>query len=182
MVGKRKVAAWRVARVRLLAAEIDKRLEAALRRGAGFDTKAGFILTASGLVAGSSAVTAAASATPALATIPIAFALLGVGAAIWALWTRTIDVPDARKIVDKWAERPEPPEALEKVLLDVGTYEVEVREGHNSGRAKVVTAGFVMLAIAVAALLVFVVFARQVAPVGDTHGTPSTTPAVIERR
>jgi len=91
-------------------------------------------------------------------------------------------VPDARKIVDDWVEKPEAPEVLEDVLLEVRTTEVEAREGHNSGRAKAITAGFVMLAAAVAALLVFVVLARQVAPVGDTHGTPSTTPAVIERR
>ncbi|KIP51244.1 hypothetical protein SD72_16600 [Leucobacter komagatae] len=166
--------------MRLLATEVDKRLDAALRRSAGFDTKAGFILTASGLVAGSSAVTASVSTVPALASIPISLALLGIGAAMWALWTRSIDVPDARKIVDDFVDQPVAPERLEDVLLEVRTKEVEARENHNTSRAKAVTVGFVMLAAAVSALLIFVLVARQVAPVGELNGTPTPTPAAIE--
>jgi len=182
MAPKRQFDPHRAERVRLLAAEMDKRMDAAQRRGSGFDTKAGFILTASGLVAASTAVTAAASRVPALATVPIALALLGIAAAMWALWTRKIDVPDARSIVNDYVDRPMSPERLEDVLLEVRTQEVEKREEHNSGRAWAVTVGFVMLAAAVAALLVFVVIARQVAPAGDTHGTQAPTPAAIQRR
>ncbi|WP_157000660.1 hypothetical protein [Leucobacter komagatae] len=180
MVRRQQSDPHRAARVRLLATEVDKRLDAALRRSAGFDTKAGFILTASGLVAGSSAVTASVSTVPALASIPISLALLGIGAAMWALWTRSIDVPDARKIVDDFVDQPVAPERLEDVLLEVRTKEVEARENHNTSRAKAVTVGFVMLAAAVSALLIFVLVARQVAPVGELNGTPTPTPAAIE--
>ncbi|PZE36948.1 hypothetical protein DEJ31_07310 [Curtobacterium sp. MCPF17_031] len=172
----------RAARVRLLLTEMDKRMEAAIRRGAGFDTKAGFMLTAAGLIAASSAVTATSSTAPALARVPTGLALLAVAAALWALWTRMVNVPDARSIVSGYVNRNASPEHLEDVLLEVRTQEVEAREAHNSHRAEAVTVGFVMLAAAVVALLVFVAVAPQQQPPGAPDATPTPTPAATERR
>lgn len=171
----------RAARVRLLAAEMDKRLDAAVRRGTRFDTKAGFIVTASGIVAGSSALRAAASPLAVWAGVPIALALCGVAAAIWALWTRSIDVPNGRKIVNGFVDKPVTPEELEDSLLELRTKEVEARDAHADAQGEAVKTGFVMLALAVMALLLFVVAVGQIAPAGDTHGTQPPTPAAIER-
>ena len=101
--------------MRLLAAEADKLLEAAIRRGARFDAKAVCIVTASGLVAGSSALKAAASPLASWTAIPIGFAMLGVASAVWAFWAGKIDVPNTRKIVDDHVDGPitkDPPTQL----------------------------------------------------------------------
>lgn len=172
----------RATRVRLLLAEMDKRMEAAIRRGAGFDTKAGFMLTASGLIAASSAVTATTSTAPALARVPTGLALLAVAAALWALWTRMVNAPDARSIVKGYVNRNASPDHVEDVLLEVRTQEVEAREAHNSNRAEAVTVGFVMLAAAVAALLVFVAIAPQQQPPGAPDATRTPTPAATRER
>ncbi|MBT1669652.1 hypothetical protein KK092_09685 [Curtobacterium flaccumfaciens pv. flaccumfaciens] len=181
MKRRNKPDAHKPARVRLLAAEMDKRLDAAVRRGTRFDTKAGFIVTASGIVAGSSALRASASPLAAWAGVPIALALCGVAAAVWALWTRSIDVPNGRKIVNGFVDKPVAPEELEDSLLELRTKEVEARDAHADAQGKAVKTGFVMLALAVMALLIFVVAVGQTAPAGDTHGTQAPTPAAIGR-
>ncbi|NQX22828.1 hypothetical protein [Curtobacterium sp. VKM Ac-2852] len=169
----------RSARVRLLAAEVDRHLEAAIRRGARFDAKAVFIVTASGLVAGSSVLRAAASPLAPWAGIPIGFALLGVASAVWAFWARTIDVPDTRKIVNDFVEKPITPDELEDILLEIRTVQVLRREGDSDRQARIVTVGFVMLLLAVTSLLVFVLVAGQFPPEGEPYGTQTPTSAAI---
>lgn len=172
----------RAARVRLLLTEMDKRMEAAIRRGSGLDTKAGFMLAAAGLIAASSAVTATTSTAPALARAPTVLALLAVASALWALWTRAVRVPDARSIVSGYVEREVSSEQLEDVLLEARTQEVEAREAHDSDRAEAVTVGFVMLAAAVAALLIVVAIAPQQQSPGAPDATRTPTPAAMGRR
>lgn len=172
----------RPARVRLLAAEMDKRLEAAVVRSSGIETKAAFIVTASGLVAGSSALTSAPATLAVWSILPIVLALGGVSTSVRALWTRKVNVPDARRIINTYVDKPLTAKQLEDELFEVRTVEVEERENHNSARATIVTDGFVMLAAPITALLVFVVIVRQIDPSGDTHGPQlQTSAATIER-
>lgn len=163
--------------MRLLAAEADKHLDAAIRRGARFDAKAVFIVTASGLVAGSSAVKAAVTPLAPWAAIPIGFALLGVASAVWAFWARKIDVPDTRKMVDDHVDGPITPVDLEDFLLEVRTKQVVDRQKHSDKQAVAVAVGLVMLLLAVVTLLAFVVVAGQTPSVGETHATQAPASA-----
>lgn len=171
----------KAARVRLLAAEADRHLEAAIRRGARFDAKAVFIVTASGLVAGSSALRAAASPLASWAAIPIGFALLGVASAVWAFWARKIDVPDTRKIVDDHVDGSITPDELEDFLLEVRTKQVLARQEDSDKQAVAVTVGLVMLLLAVATLLTFVIIAGQTPSKEDPHATQAPAAAAIRR-
>lgn len=169
----------KAARVRLLAAEADKHLEAAIRRGARFDAKAVFIVTASGLVAGSSALKAAATPLAPWAVIPIGFALLGVVSAVWAFWARKIDVPDTRKIVNDHVDGPITADDLEDFLLEVRTKQVLDRQEDSDKQAVAVAVGLIMLLLAVATLLAFIVIAGQTPAEREIHATQAPASAAI---
>ena len=172
----------RQARIRLLASEMERRLDASRERTRGIEMKAGTVITGAGIVAGSSALSADNAPARWLAIVPIMLAAAAVFCAVRALRALTIDVPDGRAIVEEYRNAAALGTAVEEVLLEVRTREIEQREEANDKRIPWVRYGSSILLAAVSSLLVVVIALNFFPQNGGDDGESHPTPATIEQR
>lgn len=145
--GSRKLAKERVARIRLLNAELDAHRGIALERTRQIETKASFIVVAAGVLASATGATLVSTDTWLLGLVPFALTVATVVVATAALWPRPLKVPSARSIVNRWVNETAPTDDLDDYLLEVKVVEVELRDDQNELRMKWTKRAFRLLAL-----------------------------------
>lgn len=142
-------------RVRLLDEEANVQREAAAERARSVQNKASFLVIAAGFLAGS-AFLSPKEVWWIIAILPPLFALATVILAAVALWPANLDVIGPRELKRQWVDSDKSDYALEMFLLECKVVEWEELQARTNSRVKALKAGFVFLALAVAATLAVV--------------------------
>jgi len=179
---RNRQAADRAARIRLLNGELEQLRATALERTRQTETKASFIVVAAGVLASATGIELITTDTWLIGLAPFGLTIATVLVSTAALWPRTLQVPSARSIVDRWVDADTTPTDLDDYLLEVKAVEVELRDQQNEIRMKWAKRGFGLLLASLLATMV-VATTNAVAPVWSDHvqgQTESPTPAPPE--
>lgn len=126
------------------------------------DTKASFLVVAAGLLAGVAGTELISEDTWFLGVIPLILTLSTVVISAFALWPRKLSVPSARQVVNTYVDAELSPGALEDVLLEIKTVEVEKRNAQNETKAEFTKWGFVLLIAAMSSAFALIIITEIV--------------------
>jgi hypothetical protein len=147
-------ASMRRKRVALLSSETDVQRLAAADRATSVQNKASFLVLAAGILSTSSLFVPAKLGL--LALSPLVFTFATVIFAAVALWPANLRVIDPRLLKNKWIDSKLTDYDLEVFLLEAKVQAYEDQQSRTNTRVRALKVGFVLFAIAVAALFVVV--------------------------
>ncbi|WP_146080082.1 hypothetical protein [Clavibacter michiganensis] len=142
----------RAQRVRYLADETDRLVEAGAARQQSVDTKASFLAVAAGIVIAAS-VSKNWRVADSIALAPLVFSMLALASAAVALRPGRRRDLTPKGITQRWLDSESTFETVESALLAQKVEAFEIREHEIANRAHVVVLGFVTLLLSTVALV-----------------------------
>lgn len=143
----------KIARIRLLSAELETQRNLAIERTRSIESKAGFLVLAGGLLAAQAVPVFANTQISALAVVlAVTRLVLAFSVTLFAtmvLWPLRIPELGPDGFIKKWIDSCEPKGALEDYILEVKARTIAKRNAKNETRAKLLKAGFVLLVIGI---------------------------------
>lgn len=155
---KRRDREERLARVRLLSAELSELRVASVERTRSLDAKASFLVIAAGVLGTSIGLGVLSPEIIALSLTPLSLVAGTLLCATVALWPRATKLPSGREVVNRWVEAKMTAAELEDHLLEVKAEEVANRDKGNQLKARYVKFGFVLLVISIYVVMVAIAF------------------------
>lgn len=171
----------RIARVRLLSAELDRLRVSSVERTRSIDTKASFVVVAAGVLASQSVAGMDGSRAWLLSVVPLALTIATVITAAIALWPIKLESPSGRYVVDAWVDAKLAPAELDDTLLEVKAVEVEYRDRTNESKGRATKWAFVLLIASLGSTFLVTVSDNAIMNGEPANGETSiTTPAPTE--
>jgi len=178
----RKAVEPRLARIRLLSAELDNLRLSALERTRSIDTKASFVVVAAGVIAAAAFDILSNQSLGLWGLIPSALTVATVVVAAIALWPTKLKSASGRDVVNEWVDAETEPAVLEDHLLELKAVEVYHRDEQNEIKGRATKWAFALLVASLVTCLFTAGMGAALSNGVPTHGesvtpTPTATSA-----